>query len=226
MQLSEFAFRIILIFVPGLISLIIIDNLTFHREFKLYYIIIYSLILGVINYYLYYIIVIILKYIIKIDPSISFLDIVVNQRAILNLREIGFVSALSIPIGFIFTFFINYKVLFRIAHFLKISNKFGDIDVWSYIMNLEIPEWVVIRDIKNNIMFEGWIQAFSDSTEKDEIFLRDVIVYENSTGDEIYRIPALYLPRNKEELIIEFPELQFTDYIERSYRNGGKNNGT
>lgn len=221
MQLSEFAFRIILLFIPGLISFIIIDNLTFHKEYKLYNIIIYSLILGFLCYYLYYAIIIILKYLIDINLSLSFFHIISDNRAEINLNEIIWVSVISIPLGFIFTFLINYKILFRIAHTFRISNKFGDIDVWSYIMNLEIPEWVIIRDRENNIMYEGWIQAFSDSTEKDELFLRDVIVYENSTGDEMYRTPGLYLPRNRNKLIVEFPELQFTGYIERPKKNGG-----
>lgn len=36
MELSEFTFRIILIFVPGLISFLIIDKLTIHKEFKVH----------------------------------------------------------------------------------------------------------------------------------------------------------------------------------------------
>jgi len=45
MELSEFTFKIILIFVPGLISFLIIDKLTIHKEFKVHQIIINSLIL-------------------------------------------------------------------------------------------------------------------------------------------------------------------------------------
>ena len=221
MQLSEFAFRIILLFIPGLISFIIIEKLTCHKEYKLYDVIMYSLILGFFCYYIYFAIIIICNNFFKMGLSLSFFHIISDNRAEINLNEIILVSVISIPLGFIFTFLINYKIIFRIAHILKISNKFGDVDVWSYIMNLEIPEWVVIRDIENNIMIEGWIQAFSDSTEKDELFLRDVIVYENSSGDELYKIPGLYLPRNRDKLMVEFPELQFTEYIERPKSKGG-----
>ena len=44
-------------------------------------------------------------------------------------------------------------------------------------MNSEIPEWIVIRDVENDLIFEGLVKVFSDSTEKDELFLRDVIVF-------------------------------------------------
>lgn len=220
MQLSEFAFRIILLFIPGLISFIIVDNLTVHKEYKLHMITIYSLVLGFLCYITYYILINIICSTFKINLSVYFINIINHNEVVLNLNEIIYVSILSVLLGLVFTFIINYKIIFRIAQILKISNKIGDIDVWSYIMNLKIPEWVVIRDRENNIMYEGWIQAFSDSTGKDEIFLRDVIVYENLTGDEMYRIPGLYLPRNRSKLIIEFPEIEFTELIERPPAKG------
>jgi len=83
-------------------------------------------------------------------------------------------------------------------------------------MNSEKMEWVVIRDIKNDLMYEGWIKAFSDSTEKDEIFLRDVRVFKNSTSEELYDIPGLYLPSKGINLIVEFPTLEFTELINRT----------
>jgi hypothetical protein len=88
-----------------------------------------------------------------------------------------------------------------------VTNKFGEIDVWSYILNAEIPGWVVIRDLEHDLMYEGWIQASSDSTEKDELFLRDVKVFTNSTAQQLYGVSGLYLPRSRENLTIEFPHL-------------------
>ncbi|MBM4056201.1 MAG: hypothetical protein FJ264_16335 [Planctomycetes bacterium] len=161
----------------------------------------------------------------KNDVKFSFLKVLIDKNATINFKEIVFVTILSIPIGFLFTFLLNYKVLFRVAHKLKISKKFGDLDVWSYIMNSKTPEWVVIRDIENDLMYEGWIEAFSDSTGVDELFLRDVKVYKNSTAEECYEIPGLYLPRKRENLIIEFPLLKFSEYKGRPQRKEDKQNG-
>lgn len=225
MELSEFTFRIILIFVPGLISFLIIDKLTIHKEFKIHQIIIRSLILGFLCYFSYYLMLQVIKIVLKINIKFSFLQALVDKSSIINLKEIIFVTIISIPIGFLSTFLLNYKVIVRIAHRLKISNKFGDIDVWSYIMNSKMPEWVIIRDIENDLMYEGWIEAFSDSTGVDELFLRDVKVYKNSTAEECYEIPGLYLPRKRENLIIEFPLLNFSEYKERPQRKENKQNG-
>lgn len=225
MELSEFTFRVILIFVPGLISFLIIDKLTIHKDFKIHQIIISSLILGFLCYFSYYLMLPLIKIALKNDVKFSFLKVLVDKNATINFKEITIVTILSIPIGFLFTFLLNYKVLFRVAHKLKISKKFGDLDIWSYIMNSKIPEWVVIRDLENDLMYEGWIEAFSDSTGVDELFLRDVKVYKNSTAEECYEIPGLYLPRKRENLIIEFPLLEFSEYKERSQRKENKQNG-
>jgi len=215
MELSEFTWRIILLFIPGIISFIIIDQLTVHKGSKIHWILIDSLILGFFCYSFYYVITLILNLFPNINLEFSFFEALTNKDSSLNFNEITFVTGLSVPIGFFFTFLINYKVLYRISHILKISNKFGDIDVWSYIMNSKEPEWVVIRDIENDLMYEGWIEAFSDSTEANELFLRDVKVFKDSTAEELYEIPGLYLPRRRENLIIELPSLEFSKYMKR-----------
>jgi hypothetical protein len=223
MELSEFTLRIILLFIPGIISFIVIDKLTFHRESKLHQILISSLILGFVCYSFYYLPIQILKAFKMTNLECTFFNGLTNKSAQIDFGEIGFVALLSIPIGFLFAWMINYKVLFRTAHFLKITKKFGDIDVWSYIMNSKNAEWVVVRDIESDLMYEGWIEAFSDSTENDELLLSDVIVFKNSTGEELYKIPGLYLPKKRENLVIEFPSLKFSEYIKRPENKEKKN---
>ena len=63
----------------------------------------------------------------------------------------------------------------------------------------------VVRDVKNELMFAGWIRAFSDYETPREILLRDVRVFKNSTGEPLYRVAATYLSRNNEDWTVEFP---------------------
>jgi hypothetical protein len=133
----------------------------------------------------------------------------------IDFWEILKVSLLSIATGYLVTALINHKILNKIAKFLRVSKKFGDLDVWSFIMNSKNIEWVIIRDIEVNLMYEGWVELFSDSTEEDELLLRDVRVFENSSGRELYQTPGLYLPRKREKITIEFPEMEYTNFIER-----------
>ena len=92
--------------------------------------------------------------------------------------------------------------------------------VWEFLFNSDLPEWVTVRDLKNDLAYEGWVHAFSDTCEPNELFLRDVKVIRNSTGDELYSIGGLYLSRERAELTIELPAIELTGYAKRPAGEG------
>jgi hypothetical protein len=55
-------------------------------------------------------------------------------------------------------------------------------------------------------MFSGYVNAFSDVEENAEILLEDVIVYRESSGEELYRADAMYLSRKRDDITIELPK--------------------
>jgi hypothetical protein len=221
---SEFALRIVLLFLPGVISFLIVDKLTAHRPFKPHSIAIYSLLLG---FYCYVVYAIVMEVTLSRDVAakMSFVEALTDPRAKLDLFEIIMVSSVAIPIGLAAAFVINHTWLHRSAQFLRVSRKFGDIDVWSYIMNSNIEPWVVVRDREHDVMYDGWIAAFSDTTEKSELFLRDVKVFRNSTGDLLYETPARYLPRRRDSITVEFGAVGYTEAREGSGYGDGKGKG-
>ncbi len=77
-------------------------------------------------------------------------------------------------------------------------------------------EWVWVRDHTRNLVYEGYIQAFSDTTPLREILLSEVKVYSNESSELLYKIPILYLGRNPNELTIEIPPI--------SREEGGQHN--
>jgi len=209
-ELSDFAIKLILLFLPGIISFLIINILTNHKEFKFYFILIYSLLLGFFNYFIYYLIILLSNYVAKcfnlnFFRTITFFDFINGVLKEVDFLEIISVCIISIPVGFIFVYFINRNFLNRFAHFIKSTKKYSEVDVWSHLMNSKIPEWVYIRDIKNNLVYYGWIQVFSDSTEQDELFLEDVKVFRYSDSEFLYEIPGLYLYNSRKNMVIEFP---------------------
>ncbi|MBI5241395.1 MAG: hypothetical protein HY926_13060 [Elusimicrobia bacterium] len=140
-----------------------------------------------------------------------------------NFREIVFVSLLALPIGATCSVLLNRYVPNKLARRLCITNKFGEKTVWGHIMNSPEPtEWVVVRDHENDLMYEGWIQAFSDDHEDNEIFLRDVKVFKNSTGHELYETPGLYLAKSRDKLAMEFWNLPFSEKRNRPSPPTGK----
>ena len=206
MEFSEFALRIVLLFLPGLIAFyLVVDKLTAHRPFKPHAIAIYSLLLGFYSYVIYAVVLDVIRPAGSPQAKVSFIEALTDPKASLDLFEIIVVSAFAIPLGLVVTFAINHSWLHRCARVLHVTRKFGDLDVWSYVMNSDVEPWVVIRDREYDLMYEGWIEAFSDTSERDEILLRDVRVYRNSTAEQLYDTPALYLPRRRNTMTVEFP---------------------
>jgi hypothetical protein len=74
----------------------------------------------------------------------------------------------------------------------RVSKKFGDLDVWGFVFNSNATEWVVVRDIKYDLMYQGWVHAFSDTADDNELLLRR---HRTETRPQLsYTIEALYLP--------------------------------
>jgi len=221
MQISEYTFRLFFIFLPGIIAYSIITTLTVHEKITPFKMILNSFLYGFICYLFYYSITLIFK----ID--FSFFEYLVNTNHPLDFNEILIVTACSIPIGLIFTTLISHKVLFKIAHFFKISHKIGEPGVWSYLMNLEPKkldtQWVNIIDRENSLLYHGFIQTFSDNKEQeDELFLRNVTVYkyidDKAEEKPLYYVTGIYLNKKRENYVFEFPNMPYLN-LDKLFEN-------
>lgn len=212
MQLSELTLRLLLIFFPGIIANIIIVNLTNHRNRDFKFFLLYSYIMGLLSYLVLYVVVFLNNKIVIIrglTPSwkVSFFNVLTDGKSTITFSEVFWATIVSILLGFVVTKLINDKFLHKFAKKYNISRVFGEPDVWGYIFESPDVEWALIRDIPNDLMYEGWVEAFSDTYENNELFLREVMVYRNSTSEFLYKLDGLYVTRKKDELLIEFRKL-------------------
>jgi len=202
--MSEFTFKLLLLFFPGLISAFLVDKLTVHRPREKFFFLIQSFILGLVSYFLYWIILKVISLRVdNIDTSMIFLKSLTVSNVTFSFWEIFYVTICSIIIALTITVSAKHKALNRFARKYRLTNKFGELDVWGYFMNLKEVEWVTVRDHPNDLIFDGWIQAFSDDSKHAEILLRDVSVYKNSTGKRLYQVGSIYLSRNRQDISIE-----------------------
>lgn len=219
MSFSESTLYIMLVFLPGIIAYRIYDELAEHKEYKAYELVIHSFLFGFLSYLLYYII---LKIINLFGGSLPFhfLNALTNEsrKIDIDFTEILIVSCFSVTVGLGFTAIDKYKLLHRIARRFRITNKHGELDTFSFLMNSNIgnPPFVIIRDVESNRAYYGWIYCNSAGHEKNEFFLRDVLVFENSTARLIMTSPGIYLSKPKEKYVIEFPQLTYGDIMEEN----------
>ncbi len=206
MQLSEFTLKLLFLFLPGVISRLIMEKLTVCEERRHFYFILYSFVFGMLAYAIYFLILLISSVFIDTGTKVQFFECLFEKNSCIDHTEVILVSAIAIILGFILSFIKNKYFLHKIARKVGVTKRFAEIDVWGYINNSDDEDirWVRIRDHKNDLCYEGWVDAFSDSVKGNELFIRDVKVFRNSTGNELYFVPGMYLSRNVDEISIEY----------------------
>jgi hypothetical protein len=205
MELSEFTFRLLILFFPGIICAYVIDKLTIHKPREVSFFLLTAFVLGLICYFSYWMGIKSIGYIWPnwIDSNVTFLKALTNSNIYFSFREIIVVSLLSVVLACLVSVASKFKLVTHITHFLRITKKFGELDVWGYTLNLKEVVYVTVRDHKNDLVYDGWVQAFSDDSKNAELLLRDVSLYKNSTGERLYQVGAVYLSRVRDDISIE-----------------------
>ena len=173
-----------------------------------------SLVLGFASYFFYWVVLRGLNHIgmlsiingsgVPISNEVYFLKALVDPSAAISFHEILYVCILSVLLGILLTVESTYKLTHRFFGFLRVTRKFGELDVWGYALNAPNVSWVTVRDLKEDLVYDGWIQAFSDDGVEAELLLGDVSVYINSTGTKLYEVSSLYVSRDRKTITLEF----------------------
>lgn len=230
MTITETALRLLLLFFPGIVAYYVVDALTEHPRRQSFEVLLLSFTFGVGSYVFLHLLYGLLNvasgwFSVQSSLSVTFFDSLASKQPAIELREIVYATLCAVALAILLSALLNYKLLHRIAHALRVSRKFGDLDVWSFVFNSPEVEWVVVRDLAHNLAFEGWVQAFSPTFAQNELLLRDVKVLENDSGKEMYTIGALYISRNQDDLTIEIP-MATTEFAERpDSQDGGGEQG-
>lgn len=216
MELSEFTLRLFILFLPGVIAYLIVLYLATYTKISPFFFVIYSFVLGFISYLVYHIILFLINQIFCTVYSVTFFIMLFSESSSYNVPEIILVCLIAIVLGMIISFSINKNLLYRLSKALNITKKFPEEDVWHHIFNSEDNiNWVDVRDLKHGFIFRGWVSNFSDIPGENELFIRDVMVYDDS-GTKLYDSPGVYISRDRHDLLIDFPGLNFTDLHQKS----------
>lgn len=210
-QVNEFAFRIFLLFFPGIICSLIVNTFTSLKKSSSVEFFINSFVYGVISYLFCWAWI---KYCLPLffctteipAQADAIFQPIFDSNKTIQPEALLKVTVTSLILSILMTLAINRKWFFRLAHIVHITSKFAEKDVWGFFMNSPEINWVIVRDIKNDLMYEGWIQAFSDSYHDAEIVLQDVKVFRNSTegdAEHLYDVKTQYLSLEKNAISIE-----------------------
>ena len=130
-------------------------------------------------------------------------SLVTDGRMRIDLLEVFAATVLSVPVAFVGAFLINYKIFHKLAQKLRISQKYGDENLYSYYLNAKEIDWVYVRDFERKLTYQGRVVSFSENEKIQELVLSDVTVYAYDDSTEYYSVPNIYLCREMGRFVIE-----------------------
>jgi len=128
--------------------------------------------------------------------EVYFLKSLLNSGEEINVLEVLFASLISLVLATILSLIINKKYIYKIANILGVSDKYGDGDVWDFLLGSNDVEWVNLRDKETGLAYQGAVHAYSRKDDKREIILSQVKVFRDIKKKELkelYEMPIIYL---------------------------------
>jgi hypothetical protein len=207
--MNQFLILLSIILLPGIIATIIIGKLTVHSEWSSFKFSLYSLVFGFFSY----LILQFICYVIHIVSNCSFsgfnwsdsiiINIALQNQPMVALDEVLLSLGISLPLAFFVSWIVQNKYLNKFAQFLRVTTKYGDENLFSFFLNSKEIFWVYIRDIDNNLTYQGRIESFSESSNMQEIVLSHVKIFRYEDSEELYEIPFIYLSKKAGDFILE-----------------------
>jgi len=202
MDISNIAFRLIVILMPGIIATLIIKNLTFEKKWDSFKFSVNTLLFSGITYISLQLIINIWQTIISAlrnmthsTESLKVWGELFKDKSVIPFDEVFLASVLSIIVGLISTAIINKKLIFVLAQKMKISNKFGDENLYYEFMRSDTLHDIYLKDYENNITYHGYIEYYSESESIREIVLSDVDVYSCDESKFYYQTPIIFFSK-------------------------------
>lgn len=208
MELSVLTLRVVLLFFPGVLCALVVYALTIQRERTTPQFLTSAFIYGVSTYLLLAGLRGVYAGVARLagwgaPPRVTFFNVLTNEKARIAWGEIGLSASVALLLAIGVSAVVNHNALYWVAGRLGISRRFGEVDVWGYFFNSPQIRWVAVRDLATDTVYEGWVEAFSDTGAAPEVLLRDVTVKTSSTGAKLFDSKRVYLARDKTSLIIE-----------------------
>lgn len=138
---------------------------------------------------------------------------------IIDYKEVVCSSIISVGLGVIETYFVNYCWLYKFAQWTKLTTKSGQDTVWDETFDnggKGSSNFIYVRNHETNELYAGSIKNYSMSSNgKKELLLNNVDVYDlNNRRDRLYHLEGIYISINdNKNIVIEIGE---------SYNDGKK----
>jgi hypothetical protein len=203
LTVSTLFFELALIFIPGIVWMKIHSRYGYKGTKTQFDLILNAFIFGVVSYAVLYLIYRYKGWTLKI------FELDADSKKLLQpeiFPEIVAAVVISIVGGVLSLYLENHKLFTRLVQKIGATKTYGDEDVWDFVFNSSsrAVNFVHFRDFEQRVTYAGIVEVFSESGQLRELVLRDVVVYDFEST-EMYKVPRVYLAREREDIHIEFP---------------------
>ncbi len=197
--------KILLLALPGIVALLLYRKLTGADTKKQWHVVFQIMLFSLISYGALGCIYWTLRLIPGLDCQLSFFDSLLSERdQQFRWNEVLYASLIAIPVALLASLVYTFSIINRIGCKIRVTKRIFDGDIWEYFNYREDFQWVFVRDHKVDLLYFGWVMAYSETGTDREIILRDVQVFPNTNNaGQLYTVHALYLSRNQDDLTIE-----------------------
>lgn len=209
MQISELTIRLIILIIPGIVATLIVDTLTTHREWSPFRFSTYSVVLGVLSYIFYQLflylwsLLILLCPLFPTPPNLTFWSSLFNNKIPILEDEVIFTCLFGLLLSLVIAGVINSQSLNKIANKLKLSDVYGEDELFTQFIKNISDEWVWVRCKTTGLTYGGYIKSYAESEKLHEIELHDVTVYNSEDSNELYTLTKIYLASQPGDFTIE-----------------------
>lgn len=207
--MNQLAVVLVVVLFPGIIAATIANKLTVHSRWDSFKFALYAFVLGVLTYASLQLGV----YAADLFNSwcsgtrswrhLAIWMVAQDGSTAIPPWEIATAVFLSVPLAFVVSAGVQYKVLTRVGNWLRVTTKYGDENLYTYFLNVRDTDWVYVRDKENSLTYEGRVVAFSENDDVHELVLHDVVVYRYEDSSRLYAVPTVYLSKPTGRFVIE-----------------------
>jgi hypothetical protein len=208
MELSAVTLRVLLLFFPGVLCALVVDALTVHRERTPVQFLTHAFAMGMGSYLTLALVrdlaATFARWMRLRQPlDVTFFDALVNDGVHIAWGEIALAGGVGLMLSCAMAAAVNRRVFMRAAGRLHLTQKLGEPAVWSFVLNSERGKSLIVRDVGQDTVYVGTVEAFSETPDQAELFLKEVEVFQNSSALKLYDATYVYLARDVRTLVIE-----------------------
>lgn len=130
-----------------------------------------------------------------------------NEEIGVRWTEIALATIVAFSLAYAASAIYTHKWVNRLGQLIKATKRYGDEDVWDYFHNLPDVEWVIVRHLNQDLIYYGYIKAYSESEKMRELLLADVDIISAVTGKVLDKQMLRYVSGDATSLVIDVPAL-------------------